>query len=86
MTSFTILVNGVTNAFTYKIPNFKNTAEICNIIIIRMYVSEENSPFAVVLWQSKNIISSRLLCRTALSATQTANTQKPVLISLLVEL
>jgi hypothetical protein len=85
MISFTVLISGVTYAFTYKILNFRNTAEICNIIIMRMYVSEEDSPCAVVLWQSKNIISGRLLCQAALSATETANTQKPVLIILLVE-
>jgi len=37
-------------------------------------MGEADSPFAVLLWQSKNIISRRLLCHPALSATQTANT------------
>jgi hypothetical protein len=76
MTSFTILVSSVTNAFTYKILNFRNKTEICNIIINGMYMGEADSQFVVVLWQLKNIISSHLLCHTALSATQTANIKK----------
>lgn len=85
MISLTILVSGVTNAFTYKILNFRNTQEICEIIIIRPYMSEADSPFAVLLWQSKNVTSSHLSCRTALSATQAANTTKIILNILLDE-